>query len=278
MNHLRKHICFYIGFMLISSALSAQNFYTKINLGYSAPMAKQSLNDLELFNFNDVPGEKRYVEQNRISFGQGFQVNLGLGAEWTPNLSTELNFSYLYGEEVKSEIFQGTSYFSRTLRGQMLTAIPSFVLNAPFSKKEGAFYSRVGLIISLAPRIIFENTSGGGNEPSYSQSYIMDGSVALGFNGALGVKWKSRKCTYFLEMDYRGLSYAPSKRKLTESFKNGTSNVEELSVMDKQTVFVERLTLDQTQPIDPNQPLEVLKSQYAFSSLGLSFGVSIDLF
>lgn len=262
--------------LMIPAVLKSQNFYVKVNFGYAAPLGKQSLG--EFYDLLDVDGGENYVQQKGHSFGQGFQFAIDLGKEWSDHFATELKFSYLISSKLESEITSGDNYFYRSLQGEIFSAIPSLVLMAPISKKKHSYYSRLGLIIGLASKLNYETKSIDETSDVYEQNFKMSGSTPLGFNGVLGLKWTGQKVDFFVELDYRALTYAPTQRSLLGSTKNGNSNFNEQSLMDRETVYVQELDLMPNAPINEQEPLEVLISYYAFSSIGLNFGISINLF
>lgn len=261
--------------VMIPAGLKSQHFYTKVNFGYSAPLGQQSLNE-----FSDLAadGIENYVQQKGFSFGQGFQSGFGLGLKWNEHFAAELNFSNLISSKLESEITTSDEYFYRSLQANMVSAIPSLVLMAPINGKTWGYYSRMGLIIGLATKLNFETKSIDDMGDVYEQSFKMNGSIPVGFNGVLGIKWSVLKVDFFMELDYKTLTYAPTQRSLLESTKNGSSNFHEQSIRDRETVYVQELDLMPIAPVNEQEPMEVLISYYAFSSIGLNFGISVHLF
>ncbi len=255
--------------------LQAQ-YYLKFDMGYAAPMGEQSVP--QFFDFNEESETLPFKKQNKISLGQGSHFNLGLGYNFSGKIGAELNLSYLWGSKRDSEIETSDDYFYRSLRGEMFSAIPSLVLIMPIKKPNMDFYSRVGLITSISSRMIYDTeTLIDSNNADYQQRYIMSGSFALGFNAVMGLKWKKGKVNYFVELDYRALSYAPTKRSMQTSTINGSSNIHALSVHDRETVYLENIEVSNPAIVNDEEPLEVLISAYPFSSVGLNFGISINL-
>lgn len=259
-----------------SLGLNAQNFYLKYDIGYATPIAEQSV--LGFYDLNEGEEALPFIQQNKISFGQGYQMNLGLGYKFSEQISGEMNLSYLWGAKRDSEIATSTDYFYRSLRGSLFSAIPSLVLNIPSNKENLDFYTRMGLMVTLSPRILYNTKTLEDNDSTeYQQEYVMSGSLALGFNGAIGLKWQTGPIDYFVELDFRALSYAPTKRSMKSSTLNGESNIDALTIRERETVFLDKIEVSNPALIIDDQPLEVLKSSYPFSSLSLNFGIIITL-
>lgn len=262
----------FLGLYLIPVDLLAQNFYTSFNFGYAAPMAQQNVE--EFIDFEISPSLSGFTfEENKLSFGQGIQSKLGFGWRWTEQVSLELNLSYLLSKEFESTTEDNFSR-SWTLKGRIFSLIPSLVYRAPIDDSKFEYYSRVGLIIGLAPSIVERIKISHPIQGEAAEMSLFHGSQAIGFNGAMGVSLRINKMVLFAEIDFRALSYSPTKKTLKESSVNGQSNIAIFSSSDKETVFLESLGGGS----DPNGPQEALIESYSFSGIGLNIGVSYDLF
>lgn len=256
--------------------LLAQKFYMKSNLGYSMATGPQSI--VEFYDLIEENTGSIYIEQNKISLGQGLQTNLGFGYGINPNFALELNFSYFHGAKSKREIGTLDNYFEMSLRGRMISISPSIVLSSDKGYSDLSYYSRAGLIMGFGPSIVFLTQSLGERITLYEQRFILSGSSAYGFNGAFGVKKKFERLDLFLELDYRAISYTPSKMTMVKSTVNGDSNLDRYNTSEIETVFLDELRVDNQSSNNPSKASEALTSSFAFSSIGLNFGLSFILF
>lgn len=279
-----KSLC--VGILLMSGSLSAQKFYSRFSAGYSAPIASQSVDPIGDFGFSkfslgsENPNDD-FAEGINVSFGEGLHSNLGLGWNWTENLALELNFSYSFSRKFKSEqIIPGEQEIRFDLRGKMFSLNPSIVINSRIAESNFAYYSRIGLIVGISTSIVQnENylvffpvrTEG-------SISYASKGSIPIGYNGAMGIKWKLPKLTLFAELDFRALSYSPKTRIMTAADNNGESILENYDTREKEIEFVKVLDPSSFGYNDSDKPGKVLERSYSFSSIGFNFGVEYDLF
>lgn len=279
-----KSLC--VAILLVSVSLNAQKFYSRFSLGYSRPIASQSIDGLDYYYFSNylLGSENRdddFAEGINVSFGEGLHGNMGLGWYWTESLSLELNFSYSYSRKFKSEqIIPGDQEIRFDLRGKMFSMNPAVVFNSQIAESNFSYYSRMGLIVGISTSIV-QNENYVGYFPVKGESNVSfesKGSIPIGFNGALGIKWKLPKLALFAELDFRALSYSPKNRSMTSAENNGESVIEAFSTRQKEIEFVEVHDRASFALGTGDTPRKVLERSYSFSSIGLNIGVQYDLF
>ena len=107
----------------------------------------------------------------------------------------------------------------------------------------------------------------------YSKTLVLDGGMPIGFRASIGTLYKlNEKLSLFGEINLVSLEYAPNKGSITDSTKNGTSNLSTLTVKDKEIEFVDNF-VDTSAPSNPNVSSKYPIIAFSFSSIGLNLGL-----
>ena len=267
---------------MASNYVNAQGLFVKLNTGYSL-----STNNSGNY-YNTTYTEDGFTRElvNRSlstglnfggSVGYMFNANLGfeLGLSWLKSTtSTALYEDTVFGDTGQEELFSS-----------MLRIAPSFVLIADMIKLNP--YARFGIVLGSG-----KITEGGGysyeggkkslkaSNAEFDNMYEFEysGGLAFGFSGSIGVLYGfSEKLSFFGEVNFSNMSYSPEKGKLTKAIEDGLDILDELSIRDKEVVFVDKLTYNWEQIQPEDEPSKQLKRSFPLGNYGVNFGIRIGL-
>jgi hypothetical protein len=259
---------------LFTGSLFAQGAYVNINAGYGFSTSSSNLYFFDFYNSSGSSGTYT-EEQVCVSLGKGFNFGGTFGYMFNKNVGAELGINYLLGgkSEAKDE-WSGGGNATYNLSSKMLRFSPSIIIAAGF---EGVNpYARFGAIIGTG-KVVYEydETDDGDN---MKMSMDLNGGIALGLNAAIGANFSiSDNMSLFGEINMVNMSYAPKKGEITEATYNGTDLLPDMTTRDKEIEFVDSYTYSYDNPPAESEPEKELKQYLPFGSIGISFGLRIDL-
>jgi hypothetical protein len=109
------------------------------------------------------------------------------------------------------------------------------------------------------------------NDAKMTQDF--SGGIPFGANIAMGFDYSlSESVSFYAELNSLIMSWAPEKAEITQYINEGEDELSELSVSQRETVFVET-----REPADynPEEPSVGLKTYYNFNNIGLRAGFKI---
>ncbi len=270
-------------FVLLSTQLYSQGIYLNFGSGYSlcaAPKLTQDKNHISNSDGVYLTDDYKLVKGSG-SFGKGIQVNASIGYMFNSNIGAELGIGYLIGSKTTDTYkytYQSTfSEIKSSMSGNMIRLSPALKITKTFGNIKP--YMRTGLVIGVAPKLTEKHKS---EMSTFAYSIIetqteYTGGIALGFSGSLGADYSiTDKIGIFAEFSVINQSWAPKKSKYTKYLDNGTDQLPVMNTSAKETEYFESFYTDIQNP-DHSSPLKQLKQYYPFSSVGLNFGLHLNL-
>jgi opacity protein-like surface antigen len=252
---MKKNL-FFIAALFVASSVSAQ-FYAGLSAGYALGADKQVLG-VETTSTSDI---NLYG-----SFGNGMNINLKLGYNFTDNLGFELGANYLLGS-AQSILKNTTTTAEAKSSGLRLSPQLTFRL-------ENGLYSRMGLVVPVMGKTVSDvNVAYTGVE--VKKVYESKGAFSVGFIGAIGYSYKlSDNLSVFGELEYLSLTIKQGTKTLTEYTYNGTDMMSTQTISDKETEYVDEVKA--TDNSSDDEPTKELASRAPFSSIGINIGVMMS--
>jgi len=249
--------------IFISSAMS-QGFYAKLGGGYAMGMNKQSMP----FNYNSTnTNDGTTISQFWYSLGKGITPELEAGYMFNGHFGFGINATYLYGtnntryDKYVDAENDGYEYFY----SRMVLISPHFILqplNSDFSP-----YCKLGGTIGFGKYYRKSEYNDSKMTRVFSGGIPVGGSIAVGFDYSL-----SESVSFYAELNSLIMSWAPEKGEITQYINEGEDELPELTLSERETVFVET-----REPADynPEEPSVGLKTYYNFNNIGLRAGFKI---
>jgi outer membrane protein W len=269
MNHLNiKQNTLLLLLISLSFSVFGQKRYISANIGYATSLSYNRI----LTQFVSFPNSTSQLSGIEGSLGKGISFNGAFGFMFTPNLGVELNASYLLGDKMKKQetIAGETTHYS--VSANMFSLAPSLIFMA--EAKNLNPYIKMGMLVTKGSITTdytshYDFSSGPYNASSKD---IQFGGNALGVQASVGFSYKIiGNLSLFSELSYVNMSYAPTRKTLLESVTNDENQMPNLSISEKETIFVKTLSANANQ--NPNLPKEVVKVFYPLSSVGLHLGL-----
>ncbi len=249
---------------LSAGTASAQKLFVRAGLGYAFPSGSQTI------GYNSKDPNIEFATNG--SLGAGFNGELGIGYMVNKNIGLGLDISYLVGKKNLSKDDRGTNKEQQEVRGNALAFTPNIVLSTAMEGKIVP-YAKAGLVIASASVTSVE-TGTAGNIFVFERKTT--GGIALGFKGAMGVNFAlNEKISIYGELAYTGMSYRPAKTVLTKATVSGIDVLSGVDTEDKETVY--SAEVDKTSASPSNVPRKSVTPVLPFGSLGLNFGIMINL-
>jgi len=288
--------------------------------GIAAPVIDPLHPDIDalgpLANITDtINGKPATYKQVRGSYGQGMNFSLGFGYTVNKYFNFELGVSYLKSATISADqtrqltIFTGIGYsyipaylFAHiTTNAFGVSVSPAFTVQAPIKKSKFMPYARVGLSMpvygGLTDHITITQNSGIPTlvKAPYFLGATTDvtlttqGSVSLGVNWALGVKYKVLPfLSVFAEVNGQYLTTRAKSSKITrwDTYAAGSdsavSQIANRGVYRTQFNYVQELNGNsnnaQYNPnYSTNKPKDDIMPTGPFSNLGLNIGLTFSL-
>lgn len=261
---------------LFANRIYSQGLYVKINSGYNASSSQQNLGDF----YNYTANEELYTyEPMAVSLGKGMNLGANIGYMFNSKFGIDLGLSYLIGgKSTFQTIYYRTDdqeFYEDVFSSKMLRVSPSFIFVADLLKINP--YAKFGLVIGMG-KITHDYTYMFDSNGTFDATDVeeLSGGLALGLTAGIGALYNlTGNISLFGEINMINMSWAPEKGKLIESITNGEDQLPSLSVEEKETIFVDKLTRPYMYQTDPNKPRENLKMHFPFGSFGVNFGLRI---
>ena len=255
---------------LFANTVFAQGAYLDFNAGYGLSSSSQNLGDF----YNSTEGANSFnAEQVDISLGKGINVGATFGYMFNKNMGAELGISYLFGSETnaKHEYFDGTTDYA--ISANMLRFSPAIIISAG---REGLNpYAKFGLVMGTGS-INYEFKDDYGEVRT--QNVKLNGGLAWGLTAGVGVLFNSNdRIALFGEIIMINMSYAPNKGEITEATLNGMDQLPDYSTNEREIEFVDSYSGNFNDPVLDSEPSRTLKEKFPFGSVGINFGMRINL-
>jgi hypothetical protein len=256
--------------LLTGITVQAQKLYIRAGVGIAASTSGY---------FVTKSTSSNGYELKKAGIGTGLPVVVAAGYKLGENVSVELGINYFQGFNVKS---LGTQYYNGVaiqdattkVHGTMLSIVPAVVLTIPLEKLQpyARFGIKVGVMNSLITKIDGTTNEYGTELKATSSVKIKEkdhGGIAFGAQAAVGTAFKlSEMLALFAELQMDGISYAPTKGKITELSVNGEDQLGQMASEDKSWDYSRSRTDGDNKQDKFNIP---------FNNFGLVFGVKIKL-
>ena len=277
MKNFKTIVTLFSIFLFLNANSQTDNgFYVSVNSGYNIgtgnanPYSSMILGIGNSTQINATTYEQEYL---KINFGTGINAAATLGYMINKNIGFELGVNYLFGGKIKGS---GTElsgdYYNAEASAKMIQIKPTIVFRAGFDKINP--YAKVGMVVGSGKITNSQNDKNGTNLTSTKLE--LEGGMPIGFQASIGTIYKlTEKLSLFGELNLISLEYAPEKGRLTESFKNGVDQLPTKSIRDKEIEFVQIIT-DSVAPSNPNEPNQIPKIPFSFSSFGLNIGLQFN--
>ncbi|MDA3819586.1 MAG: outer membrane beta-barrel protein [Candidatus Delongbacteria bacterium] len=249
--------------IFITSALS-QGFYAKLGGGYAMGMNKQSM----LFNYNTInTDDGTTMSQFWYSLGKGITPELEAGYMFNEHFGFGINATYLFGINNTrfNKSVDGENDIYEYFYSRMVLISPYVILqplNTDFSP-----YCKLGGTIGLGKYYRKSELNDSKTIQVYSGSIPVGATIAVGFDYSL-----SESISFYAEINSLIMSWAPEKAELTQFINEGVDELSELTVSQRETVFVEST---ESYTYKPEEPAVGLKTYYNFNNIGLRVGFKI---
>ncbi len=219
------------------------------------------------------------ITQQKVNFGEGWLFNLAAGHFFNENLAAELGLSYLPGKSHKTEsrVYHAnygiTEGLYTTYEAKIFMLQPAVVVRT--SPKTITPYGRFGFSLAKVSLKETENHTLWTNSEEMEIEY--SGNLGFGLQGGAGVDFiANSQVTFFVEMNFSSMSWAPAKRKITDYRENNETKLDQIPPGDQETIYTEEFTMNYDKngmPITSNGPGNDLKDHLPMNTIGLGFGM-----
>lgn len=264
-NH-SKHILATWAICMLATSLFAQGSYVNANIGYGFKAGSASA-----YNYTS-PNGSNTTEHVAFSFGKGLTMAAAFGYMFNKNVGAELGLSYLLGGKTKVIDSYSSGSDESSFSAKILRINPSMIISSGMESINP--YAKFGLIIGKGS--IKSEYTEKNNGDVYITKVKYNGGVAFGFSSAIGLMFKlSESVALLTEVNMINLSYAPTKGEVTEATLNGADQLPSMTTSQKKIEFVDSHV--STSNSTSSVPSEQVKSKYPFGSVGINFGLRINL-
>ena len=275
-------------FLGISVFGFGQGFYVKVGAGYAVPMGSQSL--FEETDASEILGNASVVTTKTTivkgSYGSGINFNAAAGYKFSPFIGVDLNISYLMGKEFSSTSTIETGNNSIFEVGESTKSKGFFFAPAIMFMAGTENIRPYGLVGFIAGSLKVEDetilfTDNTDTQAMYTVNTEVKGDFAFGFRGGLGVDFNiSDRFSIYVEGIFNSIAYYPKSSEVVVADIDGDDVLSDLTVRQRETVYVDEITttsINGAIQIDPDEPLQELRSPRPLSSVGVNVGLKIKL-
>ena len=250
--------------IILGAASANAQFYGKLGVGYNMPAATETI------TYATTVAEWSVVN---ASYGKGITPVLGIGYMLNEHVGIELSASYLLGGKIKWNNDGATSTNAFEQKATGINILPALVLMGGSKESKIRPYSRLGLAVSLGPKIsetVNRKSTSGQTTTTMDEKWEYKTNPALGFTGALGLSFKmSKKARLWVEATGVMMSASLKSTEMTEAKVNGIDVLATIDPVDKSWNYVDKLSTTSTSNDD-------LTRKVPLSSMGLAVGVSFS--
>lgn len=270
--------------LLISSfILNAQDFYINVQTGYGLATPDGQTN---YYNVNDIAFNSNQ-EVVKGGFGEGLYFRLHTGYNYNDLISFECGFNYLRGQSVDYQHRHASAFdtdfvyaqsFSQRINAFIFS--PQLVLKIPTESKFKP-YAKTGIAVGLFMKGQFDE-----DYNSYYQNTSqfeiliereLEGGTPLGFTATLGTQYQIYKnLIVVVDCSLLNMTYRPYKNTITKYIRDGSNDLNDLSLWERETLYVGKIEDDQT-PIDMNASRKSLPISLPMSNVSFNVGLQVNL-
>jgi hypothetical protein len=283
---MKKNIISIFFFLVLSTAMFAQNKYISLQYGYSAGMNSTFVTEANVV-YSTTGSYTGTLSNKNLALGQGGTGALSFGCFLTNNVGFELAVSSFVSSDNKITLhevhpldaYSNVDYVIKAnYRANSIAFAPSLIISTDIRQKY-TLYNRCGLLLAYSTLTADNDNTAtvrwDRSNMTLTKSFV--GNIRLGFVAALGGTYQlNKKLTAFGELQVRALSFVPTKSTITKYVLNGEDNLSELSTSQKETVFKDEVNNAGTS-LPSTQPSVDLKQTYSLSGVGLSVGLRYNL-
>lgn len=256
--------------MMLSFVGFSQSKYFSFSAGYGLGFPGERSFEVDL----DTNGEGTYSYKNR-NMGGGVNATLSYGMQIGENLALDL--ALVYQNNLTSVITDQDywPYGGKTTVSQSYSN--SSFRFAPSLRFEAGKRNSVKPFVKVGPQIMMISSTYTYERKSDYDSFLSEEKYGLSFSvGALtslGVEVEiAHNLMLFSSLDASLGYFSPSKSEIVTYEIRGEDRLDELSVYQKETLYVKERAIVNEQP-EENKPRKNLKNKTDYSSIGLNVGV-----
>ena len=249
------------------AASAGYNFGLDGNNSQSGFFPLQSLK----FEIINITPPVYQVSNNDYNLMKGLNYNLNIGYKLNDYLEANMGFGYIKGDVFEfnfpAAVLIGSD-ISGSIKSKMFQFKPSLILSSGYETLNP--YIKLGLVIGSTS--IEQKLKAVGATDVQNATFLTDGNLAIGYNGALGIDFNvGGSAVLFADVNFLNMSYSPEKSKITESFKNGVDVLKDVTPEGGQIEYVDNYTTVNINT--PNLPKKEPKVTYNFNTVGINLGV-----
>jgi hypothetical protein len=280
----------------------AQRFYINLDGSYGFNASSASYGNASTFIAANVTQPNgvtafynvNYNETGNISLATGVNIGGIIGYNICKHFNVEVGCYSVAGNTESynfSNIFynQYSYYYTDNWKASMIRIVPAIKLACDSAK--WIPYMKFGMAIGFISSMTNDETGVDNilvnqfntTVTTISTSEVITkytGSATIGFMAALGVDYSiNERFGFFAEINYTGMSWAPTKSVITKSTFNGVDNLADLTTFQSQVNYVNTYTTPSITSLSTNfqsQPNTELKQYYPFSTWGFNIGVKFN--
>ena len=264
--------------------------YAKFYAGYSMPMAGMSFIEpssslysvmvYPMYSYDRQESISNY-KQHFVSLGKGIDIKGAVGMNFNKTLGAEVDFGFLMGGKLSatqsSKItiagFLLNSQSTYTYQANMVQVSPMIVLNSDVNFAN--VFVKFGPVLNMGTINAEEMTNNNGQVVDRAVKFT--GGLSMGMSSALGASFAlSDNLSLFAEFQVMTLAHAPAKAHVVKYEVNGSDQLGNLKVEDREFVFVSKYSEDESADHPDDQPTQLLKFRFPMSNMGLHVGVRMS--
>ncbi len=264
---------------LMAVVASAQTNYIRFGVGGGL-----GLNQYNGSSWSDEQQINNTLDNLTIKsqgLGGGFNINLAFGHMMSKYIGIEVGVNEFIGLNKKTHNTRTTTTGNTSstatqdekMSGMMLQLVPTIIITPGLEKINP--YARLGMILGILPSQTygFDATDNTGSGVYKEKNY---GGIAAGFTAAGGVDYHlSGKMVLYAEMVFNGITYAPTKGKVTEATADGVDQLPTYTTRDKEWTYEKTYDTKANIPIGSADKRN--KVSYNFSNVELNIGIKLNL-
>lgn len=279
-----------IALLFTNTNIYSQKLYFKGGLGYSVGTQKDfyKLRSDYYTTIGDSTTSVSNYQIDRISFGQGANYELTVGAFISKSVSIELTGFYHSSTTQTTKSEEKDTYesyyinymYETNMKGQMFGIKPTILLW--LGGENFRPYFRLGGVIGYGS-IEEENELNIFNtHPLYyptetlKSSFEYKGNWNLGYTAGAGFEIiLAKDIRFYCELNYSSINVVPQSGKYTMYEYRGNDMMDLLSTSEIEYEYVDEYS--STDNSSENSPTKVLKTPYSFSNVGVIVGLKFNL-
>ncbi|GCD80583.1 outer membrane beta-barrel protein [Schleiferia thermophila] len=278
--------------MVLLCTLNAQNYYQQgffLRAGNSYTFSMPYSLPFNQWENRTLTDSTASIQTQYFSPGSGLYAHLGFGYQVNDIFRFGLDIGYQYSSSSTVKDIYSTridtidfSFESpRTLKSNALLFTPEITFMLPMEYITRP-YLRVGFPILIG--VLQEKNTvvlpSNNNFFDVIESHTNHvGRLTFGFSGAIGLEWVlSDNLFFFTEVRALGAHFTPKSSSLVKLEVNGVGELNQLAIYQKETVYERNLTFTTNDELVANQPTKASPFNLPFNHVGISAGLTIQLF